>query len=298
MTTERKTRLDGVAIASLVLCCFLWGLNQVAAKVAIAEVPPRAQAALRSLGGAALVFLWARWRGIPLFERDGSLRGGLTAGLLFAAEFGCIFLGLQYTTASRMAVFIYISPFVVALGMPFIAHTERLKPAQMAGLVLAFAGVAWGFAEGFSKPAAGERQWLGDALGVAAGVLWGATTLAIRGSRLSAASAEKTLLYQLAISGLALAVAAALRGQPWAPTLSALTWASLFFQVVIVTFASYLLWFWLVRHYPATRLASFTLLTPVFGLLLGALLLGEPITARLVVALAAVAGGIVLVNRS
>jgi drug/metabolite transporter (DMT)-like permease len=298
MPTERKARLDALAVTSLVLCCFLWGLNQVAAKVAITEVPPLAQAAIRSLGGAALVFLWARWRGITLFAKDGSLPGGLTAGLLFAAEFGCIFLGLQYTTASRMAVFIYISPFVVALGMPFIAHTERLKSLQMAGLVLAFAGVAWGFAEGFTKPAAGDLQWLGDALGVAAGVLWGATTLAIRGSRLSSASAEKTLLYQLAISGAALALAAAWRGQPWAPTLSALTWASLFFQVVIVTFASYLMWFWLVRHYPATRLASFTLLTPVFGLLLGALLLGEPVTARLLIALAAVAGGIVLVNRS
>jgi drug/metabolite transporter (DMT)-like permease len=298
MTTERKLKLDTLAVASLVLCCFLWGLNQVAAKVAIAEVPPLAQAAIRSLGGGALVLLWAAWRGIRLFERDGSLPGGLTAGLLFAAEFGCIFLGLQYTTASRMAVFIYISPFVVALGMPFIAKAEKLKPAQMAGLVIAFAGVAWGFAEGFTRPAAGDLQWLGDALGVAAGVLWGATTLAIRGSRLSAASAEKTLLYQLGISGIALALAAAALGQPWAPTLSALTWASLIFQVVIVTFASYLLWFWLVRHYPATRLASFTLLTPVFGLLLGALLLGEPITARLVIALAAVAGGIVLVNRS
>lgn len=297
MTTERKVRLDTLAVTSLVLCCFLWGLNQVAAKVAIAEVPPLAQAAIRSLGGAALVLLWAGWRGIRLFERDGSLPGGLTAGLLFAAEFGCIFFGLQYTTASRMAVFIYISPFVVALGMPFIAKSERLKPAQMGGLVLAFAGVAWGFAEGFTRPAAGDLQWLGDALGVIAGVLWGATTLAIRGSRLSAASAEKTLLYQLGISGVALALAAAVVGQPWASTLSALTWASLLFQVVIVTFASYLLWFWLVRHYPATRLASFTLLTPVFGLLLGALLLGEPITARLVVALVAVAAGIVLVNR-
>lgn len=297
MTTERKARLDTLAVTSLVLCCFLWGLNQVAAKVAIAEVPPLAQAAIRSLGGAALVLVWAWQRGIRLFERDGSLPGGLTAGLLFAAEFGCIFLGLQYTTASRMAVFIYISPFVVALGMPFIAKSEKLRPAQMGGLLLAFAGVAWGFAEGFTKPAAGDLQWLGDALGVAAGVLWGATTLAIRGSRLSSASAEKTLLYQLGISGIALALAAAAVGQPWAPVLSPLTWASMFFQVVIVTFASYLLWFWLVRHYPATRLASFTLLTPVFGLLLGALLLGEPITARLVIALVAVAAGIVLVNR-
>jgi drug/metabolite transporter (DMT)-like permease len=132
---------------------------------------------------------------------------------------------------------------------------------------------------------------------VVAGVLWGATTLAIRGSRLSSASAEKTLLYQLAISGVALAVAALAVGQPWAPVLAPLTWASLFFQIVIVTFASYLLWFWLIRHYPATRLASFTLLTPVFGLLLGALLLGEPVTARLLVGLAAVAVGIVVVNR-
>lgn len=295
--TDRKTRLDTLAVASLVLCCFLWGLNQVAAKVAIAEVPPLWQAALRSLGGALLVFLWAKQRGIALFDRDGSGPGGLLAGLLFAAEFGCIFLGLQYTTASRMAVFIYISPFVVALGMPFIAKSERLSGTQAGGLLLAFAGVAWAFSEGFGRPAAGPDQWIGDALGVLAGVLWGGTTLAIRGSRLSSASAEKTLLYQLAISGVALAAAAIASGKPWAATLAPLTWASLFFQVVIVTFASYLLWFWLIRHYPATRLASFTLLTPVFGLLLGGLLLNEPITLQLVAATAAVGIGIVIVNR-
>lgn len=295
--TDRKTHLDTLAVASLVLCCFLWGLNQVAAKVAIAEVPPLWQAAVRSLGGALLVFLWAKQRGIALFDRDGSGPGGLLAGLLFAAEFGCIFLGLQYTTASRMAVFIYISPFVVALGMPFIAKSEKLSAVQSGGLLLAFAGVAWAFSEGFSRPAVGADQWIGDALGVLAGVLWGGTTLAIRGSRLSGAIAEKTLLYQLAISGVALAAAAFASGRPWAPTLAPLTWASLFFQVVIVTFASYLLWFWLMRRYPATQLASFTLLTPVFGLLLGGLLLGEPITLQLVAAAAAVGIGIVIVNR-
>ena len=212
-------------------------------------------------------------------------------------RFLCIFIGLQFTTASRMVVFIYISPFVVALGMPSIAHAERLSPRQMAGLALAFAGVAWAFAEGFTRPAAGAHQLLGDGLGVAAGVLWGATTLAIRGSRLSQASAEKTLLYQLAVSGLLLWIAALFAGMPMPTRLSTLAWASMTFQVVIVTFASYLVWFWLIRRYPATRLASFTLLTPVFGLLMGALLLGEPITLRLGLGLAAVALGIVLVNR-
>jgi drug/metabolite transporter (DMT)-like permease len=295
--TERKTHLDALAVTLLVSCCFLWGLNQVAAKAAMPEVPPLWQAASRSLGGALLVWGWARARCIPVFTRDATLHGGLLAGALFATEFLCIFIGLQFTTASRMVVFIYISPFVVALGMPFIAHTERLSRVQMAGLLLAFSGVAWAFAEGFTQPAAGPHQLLGDALGVVAGVLWGATTLAIRGSKLSGASAEKTLLYQLAVSGLILAAAALIVGTPLPATLSVLAWSSMAFQIVIVTAVSYLVWFWLIRSYPATRLAAFTLLTPVFGLALGALLLGEPITPRLVVALGAVAAGIVLVNR-
>ena len=296
--TSRKSHLDLLAVVLLVLCCFLWGLNQVAAKAALAEVPALWQAAVRSSGAALLVWVWAGARRLPLFGRDGTLAGGLIAGVLFGAEFFCIFIGLQYTTASRMVVFIYIAPFVVALGMPLIARAERLGALQSAGLVLAFAGIAWAFAEGFSRPAAGARQWLGDGLGVLAGVLWGATTLAIRATRLGQASAEKTLLYQLAVSAALLLVAVLVTGAPWPAQLSSLAWSSLAFQTVIVSFASYLVWFWLIRHYPATRLASFTMLTPVFGLLLGALLLAEPVTARLVIALAAVAAGIFLVNRT
>jgi drug/metabolite transporter (DMT)-like permease len=294
--TERHTRLDTLAVVSLVLCCALWGLNQVAAKLALAGVPPLTQAALRSLGGAVLVLAWAAWRGSALFGRDGSLRGGLLAGSLFAAEFACIFIGLQFTGASRMAVFIYLAPFVVALGMPFIARAERLSTLQVTGLGVAFAGVAYALAEGFSKPSIGPLQWLGDLLGVAAALLWGGTTLVIRGSRLASASAEKTLLYQLGLSGVLLGIAAPLAGEPWPAAWPAWIVALLLFQTVIVTFASYLLWFWLIRHYPATRLAAFTLLTPVFGLLAGALLLGEPVTLRLGIALVAVTLGIAVVN--
>ena len=294
---DRKSRLDALAVVSLVVCCFLWGLNQVAAKAALPEIPALWQAAARSLGGALLVWAWAGLRGIALFERDGTGRGGLLAGLLFAGEFACIFLGLQFTTASRMVVFIYLAPFVVALGMPFISRSERLAPLQMVGLAIAFGGVAWAYLEGFSKPAAGAHQWIGDGLGVGAAVLWGATTLVIRGSRLTSASAEKTLLYQLVISAVLLGMAALLRGTPLPTRLSLLATSALAFQIVVVTFASYLAWFWLIRSYPATRLAAFTMLTPVFGLLMGAVLLDEPITARLLVALVAVAAGIVLVNR-
>ena len=294
---QRKPGLDGIAITCLLLCCVVWGLGQVSSKVALAEMPPLTQVALRSLGAAMLVLLWARLRRIKLFERDRTLAAGFGAGLLFALEFGCIFVGLQFTTASRMAVFIYLAPFVVALGMPLIARSEELDSRQLAGLVAAFAGVAWAFAEGFQQPSAGARQWIGDALGVLGAALWGATTLLIRATRLSQAAAEKTLFYQLAVSGALMALVAWLSAEAWPSRLTTLPLAALVFQTVVVCFASYLLWFWLIRHYPATQLSAFTLLTPVLGLIAGAVLLGEPLTARLIVALTTVTIGIAVVHR-
>jgi drug/metabolite transporter (DMT)-like permease len=297
--SDRKTRLDAVAVSSLVLCCALWGLNHTFTKLTLADVPPLVQAGLRSLGAAVLVALWAAWRGISLSPRNGTLAGGLLAGTLFAAEFAAIFVGLQYTLASRMIVFIYLAPFMVALGMPLVAASERPTPRQLLGLAAAFAGVAWAFGDALGSAGAGSQQWLGDALGVLAAVLWAATTLAIRGSRLANASPEQTLFYQLAVSGVLLIGASLAVGETW-PALASLGARPLgfmAFQTVVITFASYLLWFWLVRHYPATAVTSFTLLTPLFGLLTAVWLLDEPLTLRLGVACAAVVLGIALVNR-
>ena len=297
-TNERHNNLDSLAVATLLMCCAIWGLGQVATKVTLTQIPPLLQAGLRAAIAVALVAAWSRWRGVPLFARDGSLGAGLLAGLLFAGEFACIFLGLQYTSASRMTVFVYTAPFIVALGMPLIARGERLGAVQWLGLAIAFGGVAFAFAEGFSGDApAGPLQWLGDALGLAAALLWGGTTLVVRASRLATLSPEKTLAWQLLMCALLLVPAGLAIGEPWPTRLDGWPLAAFAFQSVMVTFLTFLLWFWLVRHYPATKVATFTLLTPLMGTLFGVLLLGEPLTARLAVAAAAVAIGIWMVNR-
>lgn len=298
MSIERKTHLDAAAIVTLVTCCAVWGVSQVAAKVSLTQVPPLLQAGVRSLGAAVLLLAWSHWRGLRVWGADGTGRAGVLAGLMFALEFGCIFVGLQFTTASRMVVFLYLAPFVVALGMPFIARNERLGTLQTVGLVLAFAGVVWAFAEGFTRPAAGPRQWVGDALGLGGAMLWGATTLLTRATKLATALPEKTLLYQLVISGVALTAASAFSSEVWPTQFSAAVTATMLFQIAVVTFGSYLAWFWLVRHYVATRVSAFTLLTPLFGLMAGVAFLNDPLTLRLLVALAAVCLGIALVNRA
>lgn len=292
----RKDHLDTLAVSLLLASCLFWGVQQVLIKATVTEVPPLWQAALRFAGATALLWLWCAVRGVPLFRRDGSLRAGLLAGSLFAGEFACIYLGLRDTTASRLTVFLYTSPFVVALLLPRLVPSERLRPLQWAGLFIAFAAVAFAFSEGL-RGATSSRQLRGDALALAAGVLWGLTTLVIRASSLARTSAEKTLFYQVAVTALAAPLLSLALGEPWSLRYSTFAWTSLVLQTVVGAFASYLAWMWLLGHYPATKMSSFTFLTPVFALVFGVALLDEPLTLQLVLALAGVAAGIVLVNR-
>lgn len=292
---ERKHHLDTRATTLLLACCAFWGLQQILIKTTVTEVPPLWQASIRMMGAVVLLWLWCAWRRVPLFERDGTLPGGLLAGLLFAGEFTCIYIGLQHTTASRLTVFLYTSPFVVALLLPRFVPAERLRGMQWIGLSIAFAGVVLAFSESFGHSSSG--QLFGDALALVAGVLWGLTTLAIRTTRLATASAEKTLFYQIAVTAAVSPLLSLALGEPWGFAYSTYAWFSIFLQTAIGAFASYLAWMWMLRHYPATRISSFTFLTPLFALVFGVVLLKEPLTLQLVLALAGVALGIVLVNR-
>ena len=292
---QRKTHLDSLAITLLVACCAFWGLQQILIKTTVAEVPPLWQASIRMAGAVALLWGWCIARKVPLFARDGTLGAGLLAGLLFAGEFICIYIGLLHTSASRLTVFLYTAPFWVALVLPRWAPGERLRGWQWFGLALAFAGVVVAFSESFGHTT--SSQLIGDALGLLAGMLWGLTTLTIRATKLATASAEKTLFYQVAVTAAVCPFVSIALGETWGWSYPAWAWGSLALQTFIGAFASYLTWRWMLRHYPATQMSSFTFLTPLFALVFGVVLLSEPLTLQLVLALAGVGLGIVLVNR-
>lgn len=289
----RRTSIDGFAAGLMVALTFAWGLNQVAIKVTNDGFNPMLSVVVRSSLAFLLVYLWCVWRRIPLFERDGTLWPGLLAGALFGAEFALIFLGLDDTTAARGALMINTMPFWVLLGGHFLLG-ERISGQKFAGLGLAFAGVALVFSDELSLP--GPEAIRGDLLCLAAGVLWAATTLVIKGSRLAEASAEKTLLYQLAVSAVILVPFVPMAG-PLLRDVSALATGALLFQAVVIVAFTYVLWFWLMRRYPASGLSSFAFLSPVFGVLCGGLLLGEPLSWRIFVALVLIALGLLTVNR-
>jgi drug/metabolite transporter (DMT)-like permease len=291
---SRKEHLDGLAVGTLLVCCMFWGLQQVLVKSIMDEVAPLFQASLRCMGACVLLLVWCRVRGIRLFERDGSLWAGLLAGGLFAAEFACIYLGLRYTTASRLTVFLYTSPFWVAALVPLFVKSERLRPLQWLGMACAFVAVAFAMREGLG---AGNSSALGDLLGLAAGALWGLTTVSIRANNLTRISPEKLLFYQIATTAVAVPWISFALGETWSLDWSPMAWGSMLAQTVIGAFASYLAWMWMLGRYPATKISVFVFLTPLFALLFGTLWLGESATPTLLMALGLVAVGIVLVNR-
>lgn len=299
--TLRRDRIDLPGGSILIGLCLIWGMNQVMIKLALHEsIPPFLQAGLRSTGSLILLMAWVRLRGGRgalgrMFMADATLWPGLLTAALFAGEFLFMYPGLLLTTASRATLFVYTAPFWVAAGVHLLVPGERLTPRQGFGLILAFIGVGFAMGDGLM---AGGGQWLGDLFCLLAGAFWGLTTVSVRASRpLMAVRPEKVLLYQLGGSAPVLLLAGLIAGE--APILahgSALGWGWLGYQVLVIAFFSYLTWYWLIGRYPAGRLAAFTFLVPVFGLAAGWLVLGEPVSALLVVALVLVTLGIQLVN--
>jgi drug/metabolite transporter (DMT)-like permease len=292
MSQERRA-LDATAISMMVLLTALWGFQQVTIKLIAADVSLVMQAAIRSGLATLLVLAWSRAKSIDLLARDGTLAAGLAAGLLFGLEFALIYGGLGHTNASRMSVFVYLAPPLTALGLHFLVPGERLRALQWGGVLVAFAGLALAFSEGFYSKL---DTWIGDLCGLAAAALWAATTVLIRASGLARISATKTLSYQLGVSTLVLLAASLLLGENGITAVNGAVAASLAYQTVLVAFGSYLAWFWLLRRYLAARLSVLTFLTPIFGMACGVAFLSEPLSARFAFAALLIAAGIALVN--
>lgn len=283
------------AASLMVLLTFAWGFTHVATKLASGDVSLVLQSGIRQVIALSCLLAWALWRRIPLLERDGTWWPGLIAGALFAGEMFFIYVGLEYTGASRMVVFIYFAPVLTAVGVHLFVPGERLTPWQWLGVLASFAGILIAFGEGFiAAPAA----LIGDICGVLAAILWAATTVVVRATRLTHSTATKVLFYQLAVSSVLLVPASLAMGEVGIVRLSPLAVASLLYQGAIVSFASYLAWFWLLRRYLAGRLSVFSFLTPLFGVVSGVMVLGEPLRPAFVFAGVLVGCGIVAVNRT
>ncbi len=293
-----RSPVNTQAASIMLVLCLLWGVQQVAIKVTLPDVSSVLQVSIRSGVAAVLVWLVAKLVFKERWQHRALLAAGTVVGVLFAAEFLFVAEGLNRTTASHMSVFLYTAPIWAAVGLHLKLPEERLSRRQWVGIGIAFLGIA----TAFIVPTIGEgsasltpEMLLGDLFALAAGAAWGLTTVAVRVSKLSEAPATQTLFYQLTISFVLLTVVTLLTGQLHFVS-TPIAWLSLSFQSVVIAFGSYLVWFWLLRKYLAARLGVLTLLTPIFGVLAGVLLLGDSLTPGFIAGSVLVLAGLLIVN--
>ncbi|MEL6565664.1 MAG: DMT family transporter [Pseudomonadota bacterium] len=290
---DRKSHIDLFGIIALTLFSLNLGFNQVVIKFANGGFQPVFMAGLRSVGALVLLGLWMWARGVPLRLPALGRTGGIIAGLLFAVEFLFLFTALDLTTVARASIVFYSMPVWLALAAHMLLPGERLTLVRGVGLVLAMAGVVVALAD----PGSGQGNLLGDLMALGSALCWAAIALCVRVTDLSKIPAEQQLFWQLLVSAPVLIVVAPAFG-PLIRDLALIHVAGLGYQMVFIASFGFLFWFWLMKIYPASGVASFSFLSPVFAVVLGWALLGEEIGLRIWVALALVAVGLVLINRN
>ncbi|MEM7425137.1 MAG: DMT family transporter [Pseudomonadota bacterium] len=291
---ERKDRIDLAGAGLLVSTALLMGINQVMIKMVNAGMQPVFQVGLRSACAIVPILLFALLAKRTLSLRDGSLLPGILCGLFFAAEFMLLFQALELTTVSRASIMFYTMPFWLTLAAHFLIPGERLNVWKVLGLLIAIAGIAVAFYD--PSEAVTSDVLRGDLMCIAGALLWGGIPLLTRTTRLSNSSPEMQMLYMVGVSALVVLPAAPLFG-PLMREMTPILWLIFAAQVLLVVSSGFLVWFWLLKRYPASQVASFSFLSPLFGVFFGWLILGEEISVWILLALAMVSAGIVLVNR-
>jgi drug/metabolite transporter (DMT)-like permease len=291
---ESKDYLDLKAMIIILILTLLWGFNFSTIKYVNQGISPVFASTLRSVIASICGVIYCVRKKEKLFHTDIRLFHGFIVGLLFGLEFACIYFGMVYTDAARSVVFVYLSPFVVAVGAHFFLKGDRLTLLKIVGLVLAFTGIFIVF--GGRPRTAKATMLIGDLLEIMAAILWGATTLYIKRFMADKVHPIHTFLYQLFFSIPILFIVSLILEPQWIYRIDPSIAVFLLYQSFIIAFISYFIWFKLIHEYSVSRLSAFTFFTPIFGVLFGILFLSEEFTVSLMIGLPMVSFGIFFVN--
>lgn len=289
---QRKDRLDAFGGSVLLGVTLLLAFNQVIVKLVNEGLQPVFFAGLRSALAVGFVWAWLAYKRRPPRLSRATLGPGLLMGTVFAAEFLCLFIALDLTTVGRTSVIFYSMPVWFAI-MAHFGLGDRLTPTRIAGLTLAFAGAAWAILSGSQS---GEGSLAGDLFALGGALGWAGTAYIARRPVMRAEGPEMQLFWMVLVSGPLLLLAAPFFG-PLIRELELSHIAWLLFQSSVVVAGGFITWLWLLSVYPAPTVASFSFLTPILAIGLGALIFGESVTWSILASAGLVAAGIILINR-
>ncbi|MBW1781311.1 MAG: DMT family transporter [Deltaproteobacteria bacterium] len=290
--TINNRQLPFSAAAFTIFLCSAFGANAVAIKISLFNMGVFTTAAVRFSIAAVSISLWALATKRPFVIKRGQPKELLIVSVLFTLQLGLLYLGLSKTTASRGVLIVNIQPFFVL----FLAHHfipgDQITKKKILGLLLGFSGLALVF---LGKEGVTTEVQYGDLLVLITSFLWACNTVYTK-RIINRFDPFQIVLYPMLFSVPFFFLA----GHMW-DVKTVAQWnlrllASLLYQSLVTASFGFVAWNSLLRKYGAVSLHSFIFIMPVSGVFLGGLVLGEPITFDILVALGLIVSGIAVVN--
>ena len=294
MNNIKNRPVDFLAASFLIIFSILLGLNQVMVKLVNEGMHPVFQVALRSTFAIFPILIYCYILKKKIIINNGSLIPGIIAGILFAIEFIFLFTALDYSTVTRVSLIFYTMPVWLTLAAHFLIENDKLNLNKILGLIIALVGLFLAVYE----PTTGydTSQFYGDAYSFLASLCWATIAIMLKTTRLSNATPETQLLYQLVVSGIIL-LPLSMQLNDYIRNIDLDLILIFSFQVIVIMCMGFIGWLWIMSRYSASSTSSFAFLTPIFGVLFGWLIMDDPINEQIYLSLFFTCLGIYLINK-
>ena len=291
-TSPADTR---TAYLAWIAVCLFWGTTYLAIRIALESVPPLLMTGLRWLLAGALITMTLRLRGERLPGPTAWPQLAVLGVLFMGFGNGFVVWAEQYIPSGLAAVLVAAIPFWMVGVERFMGDSEPITRTKMAGLLIGFGGIVllvWPEL----TPGAGRYFLLGV----------GATQLACFGWAIGSSYAKRRHAHenviaaaglQMVFAGLIIVALGTLAGEWSTLTFTPRTLGAVLYLVVFGSIVGFLAYVYALKHLPVATVSLYAYINPIIAVLLGTLVLGEPLSPRLAVAGAIVFAGSVLVKR-
>ena len=290
-----KSVIPPRVVLFVLFLAMLWGGNAVSLKIGLEEFSPFASAGLRFTIGLALIAGWASANGISIKPQRHELLRLFLSAVLFITQIAALNVGADFTRAGRVAVMTNTYPLFVALIAHFVVPGDYMTRRKALGLTFAFGGICFVFRDNFVG-GAGEFL-IGDLLTLLGGFLLG-LLIVVTNRLIQRINTYCVLVSQMVIGVPVFFTLSAIFEGPAGYGFSLPALFAILYQGAGIAGFCFVAWTLLLKDYPPSRLSVFFFTTPLWGILLSNLLIGEPITVGLTIGAALVALGIYTINRS
>lgn len=293
--TEQQSANQEISLAAsmfIVFLCILFGSNAVAVKLAFTGIGVFTSAAIRFTIATITIFLWARFTGRTIGLKKGQIHQVLIFTALFTVQLSLFYLGLSKSNASRSTLLANLLPFFILFLAHFFIPGDQITRRKLYGILMGFGGVAFMFLEK-KGVAAGFRT--GDLIILLAVVIWASSAIYLK-RIISAFIPFQLVLYSTLFSVPFFFFEALLWDDTMVSRLDAPVIGSLLYQGLITASFGFVAWNTMLQKYGAVSLHSFLFIMPIAGVAMGGLVLGEPITFKILLALVLIVSGIIVVH--